>query len=140
MSTNKIRSVYFAVKVPSADGLTVTAKEYTLPQNPDIEDAARIISIEAYHSGIIPKVFEENGAPVITLAVLRNAKLVLRNSNNTVLREIPLVNICVTDGRYPLPKTEISGLALNKCQIVVPVTTGITVGEYFLFFITYEQK
>jgi hypothetical protein len=126
------RTVLFEVPV-KATGAT----EISLYTDNEIKESKKIIKIEAYSNSQVP--FSPNKATVISDAVLKKSSIIIATIDGTQVRHLALPSISKQANTLFIEEINVEKIGLEKCKILVGEPAGVTVGEVFLFAITYEK-
>lgn len=112
---------------------------YNFGQLPNLRDAARIISVEAYDNGQVT--LSPLNKSVVLPAVLKKAYLELVESGNTnaVLVKVPLVDISKQNAASVIEKLDLPTVDWEKSQVKIPELTNLSVNESFIFKVKYVK-
>ena len=121
--------------------VNTTQKVYNLEQNPTLQQARRIVKIEAYDSSLISVTSDDN-TPIST-ADLKKASLVITDMTQKVpVQNIPLSILRPSDvnNNYPqtVPELDLVNVPnITKCQVVFG--TAPSAANYILLGVYFED-
>ncbi len=128
----KIITRLFEYVVDSA-GIT----EFSLRNDAELRDAARIIKMEAFANSQVP--FSPERRPVVSDAVFKKSSIKLVNNGGRELRHIALPSISKSVNTFFVDNINVQAIDFEKSKILIGEATGVVAGECYLFQITYEK-
>jgi len=121
--------------------VNTTQKVYNLEQNPTLQQARRIVKIEAYDAALV-SVTSDGNTPIST-ADLKKASLVITDMTQKVpVQNIPLSILRPSDvnNNYPqtVPELDLVNVPnITKCQVVFG--TAPSAANYILLGVYFED-
>ena len=117
--------------------ITAAKQEWNLSDNEDLQQAKRIVAVQAYRVGDVSHA--PDGTPVVNNTVFNKSFLSFQtNDNQEKIQQFPFPDLNRKDNNGELVYVDIPPIAPTKCKIKIATAAGIVVDESFLLGVHYE--